>query len=198
MSKSSDILNKILFWGIVISGLVYTFWSKNYIFIPSVYIPAVFVSLIIKPFFKYKKIPPFYELPVNICLWTGLIGEYYFYYHTVYYDKFLHFFIPMLLASIVYEYFLINSKGFPRKDLVFLAVLGLSAGFEIFEYFQAIWFNFPSVGVYIAGTTVMPPYEDTIWDMACVCFGCLTYLVFKTIKEKSKRADKHEFFVKKR
>lgn len=183
MDNKICFINKVLFYGIVLSGIIYIILSKNYTFIPSVYIPSIVVYLLLSWFFKIKKIEVNYLIYVNVALWLNLIGEYYFYYHSVYYDKFLHYAVPIMITIIIYHYFEINSKNMPKKELVFLAVLGLSASFEIFEYFQSGIFNFPSVGVYNETDLIMPPYQDTIWDMLCASFGILTYLIFKKIKE---------------
>jgi hypothetical protein len=75
-----------------------------------------------------------------------------------------------------------NSKFISKKVLVFLAVLGIGAGFEIFEYLQNAIFNFPSVGVYADTTLIMQPYPDTIWDLIYNCLGSAAYLIFKKIR----------------
>jgi hypothetical protein len=182
MEKKGEIINSILFYGIIVSGIIYVLLSKNYIFISSVLIPSIAVSLVSKIILRYMKLDSCYMVYINLGLWLNLLGEYYFYYNSIYYDKVLHFFIPLFITILFYKYFEINSKGLPKKSLVFLIVLGLTAVWEIFEYFQSGIFNFPSVGVYNHTDLVMPPYKDTIWDLFSGCFGALGYLIFK--KEK--------------
>jgi len=174
-----NLINKVLFLGIIVSGVIYIILSKNYSFIPSVFIPSIIISLISFWILKYKKIDVIYGIYVHLGLWLNLLGEYYFYYNWIYYDKVLHFFIPLFITMTIYKYFNIHSKYAPKKMLVFFAVLGMGALFEIFEYFQSGIFNFPSVGVFAHSDLIMPPYKDTIWDLIFNCFGSLSYLFFK-------------------
>jgi uncharacterized membrane protein YjdF len=182
MLKLAKLINRLLFLGIVISGAIYVLLTKTYNFIPSVYILTILASLISLVLIKNKKISETWGIYIHLGLWANLIGEYYFYYHWVHYDKFLHFIIPLIMTIAAYEYFEKNSRGPPKKFLIFLAVLGVSAFFEIFEYFQSRLFNFPSVGVYIGNDLVMSAHDDTIWDLTCSCLGSLVYLSYIEIK----------------
>ena len=89
-----------------------------------------------------------YSVYVQIGLWLNLLGEYYFFYHWIYYDKFLHFSVPFMIAMVTYKYLKRNSKNINNDMVVFFFVLGVCALFEIFEYFQSGILKFPSVGVY--------------------------------------------------
>ena len=177
-----DKISKISFIVILISGIIYVILTKMYSFIPSVFIPTIVLSIIYFAIEKSNKINPSYGIYLQIGFWLNLLGEYYFYYHWIYYDKVLHFFIPLFITIILYNYFEINSKFISKKILVLLAVLGIGAGFEIFEYFQSGIFNFPSVGVFANSDLVMTPYKDTIWDLVYNCLGATTYLLFKKFK----------------
>lgn len=172
----------MLLWGMIISGPIYSVVTKTYNFIPSVYVPTIAVALIALYIIRKENVNNLYGVYIQIALWLNLLGEYYFYYHWQYYDKFLHFAIPLFITVMIYKYFAVNSKGPPKKWLVFLTVLGVGAFFEIFEYFQSGIFHFPSVGVYANSDLVMPPYSDTIWDLVCNSLGSLTYLLFREDK----------------
>ena len=168
-----------LFYAMVISGVIYAIESKRYSFIPSVYIPSILITLIAFSLFEKKKIDDLYSIYVELALWLNLFGEYYFYYHWVYYDKVLHFFIPMIITVGIYNYFKIKSEHIPKEVFVFLVVVGIGAVWEILEYAQNVTFHFPSVGVFANSDLIMAPYPDTIWDMIFNCLGSFTYLFFK-------------------
>jgi len=185
-SKRMLFWNNVLFYGMIVTGIIYVLISKVYSFIYAVLIPTLIVSWVIGKLLSKRKINPKYELYVNLSLWPNLIGEYYFYYHWVYYDKVLHFLIPIFIFVIAYEYISRESK-FYAKEKTFFYVLGITSAFEIFEYFQSGFFNFPSVGVYLNTDLVMAQYQDTIWDLFSGVLGVFCYLAFLKIKEIAKK-----------
>jgi len=179
MKNIKAIINWILLFGILISGPLYIFLSKNNSFIPSVYLPTIIISVLCLWIIKKKKLDLKYGIYAHLGLWLNLLGEYYFYYHWVYYDKVLHFFVPLIFTLFLYDYIKVKLNPFQKKFFILLCVLGIGALFEIFEYFQSGIFNFPSVGVYLDTELVMPPYKDTIWDLIYNSLGSLFYLFFK-------------------
>lgn len=178
-----NLVNKILALGLIISGIIYIIITKNYVFIPSVFIPTFIILIFVRWLIKNKKMNIMHGIYINLALWLNFLGEYYFFYHWIYYDKLLHFFVPLFITIIVYNHLEIKSRHISKKILVFFIVLGVGAGFEVFEYFQSGFFHFPSVGVYADTTLIMPPHQDTIWDLTFNSLGSLIYLLFKKLKK---------------
>ena len=182
MSKIIQLVNKGLFYGMFICGLAFAFLGNNLTFLFFILIPSLIVSWFIAKILESKDVSSDYELPINIALWLNILGEMYFYYNFQYYDKVLHLTIPFLIAIIMYEYISKNAKNHkPKKEVVFFTVLGMTALFEIAEYFLYISLQYPLVGVFLSDkkTLVMSLYADTIWDMIMNSLGILIYLIFK-------------------
>jgi len=101
----------------------------------------------------------------------------------VFYDKVLHFFLPMLYASIVY--FAISKLGINLKlklVFVFFVVIGTLTLFEIGEYFGEIIFGIETQGVYVrtgnAGESelYLDKFDDTMIDLSLGVVGTFLYL----------------------
>jgi len=151
MNKTIQLVNKGLFYGMFICGVVFAFLENNLIFLFFILIPSVIVSWFAAKILEFKDLSPDYELPINIALWLNILGEMYFYYNFQYYDKVLHLTIPFLITIIIYEYISKNAKDHkPKKEIVFFTVLGMTALFEILEYFLYTILQYPLVGVFLS------------------------------------------------
>lgn len=151
MNKTIQLVNKGLFYGMFICGVVFAFLENNLIFLFFILIPSVIVSWFAAKILEFKDLSPDYELPINIALWLNILGEMYFYYNFQYYDKVLHLAIPFLITIIIYEYISKNAKDHkPKKEIVFFTVLGMTALFEILEYFLYTILQYPLVGVFLS------------------------------------------------
>ena len=181
MNKTISIINKILFYGLFIIGIVFAFLSRRYLVLLMTIFPAIIISWFASRILSAKHLSSDYELPINISLWLNVLGETYFYYPSQYYDKFLHLTVGFLITIIIYEYFS-KSSGHkaPKKDLVFFSVLGIFAIWEITEYFLMLSTNYPFVGVLTSDNNILlGPYADTMWDLIMGCLGSLLYIIFK-------------------
>ena len=192
MEKGVNLISKGLFYGLFVIGIVFLFIPDQYSFVFLIVAPAVLESWLILKIIELKRINIKFWLPINIALWLNILGEMYIYYHWQYYDKFLHLSVSFLVTIVVYEYFSKSYKNkFPKKELVFFAVLGGLALWEIIEYLGFIGFNYPFAGVLTSdGLTLLSPYDDTMWDLIMGCIGTLLYLIFK--KEKVGNSIKKE------
>jgi RsiW-degrading membrane proteinase PrsW (M82 family) len=151
MNKTIQLVNKGLFYGMFICGVVFAFLENNLIFLFFILIPSVIVSWFAAKILEFKDLSPDYELPINIALWLNILGEMYFYYNFQYYNKVLHLAIPFLITIIIYEYISKNAKDHkPKKEIVFFTVLGMTALFEILEYFLYTILQYPLVGVFLS------------------------------------------------
>jgi hypothetical protein len=179
--KVIKIINEILFFGLLLTGIVLLFFSIGKIYTMLVAFGSFFASWATSIILKKNGISSNYEIPINLALWLNLYGELIAYYTGfLFYDKILHFSVAILITAIIYEYYSKNLK--PKKDMIFLTVLGMLCLWEIFEYSIWIFTGYPSVGVYYNGQLIQTPYNDTMYDLIFGCFGSLVYLIIKSEK----------------
>jgi uncharacterized membrane protein YjdF len=154
-------------------------------------VPVFALSAFIKYLHYYDKkinlkIPPhFYTLGLIAIYLNSIFGEFFLelYYTLPYYDKFLHFFIPLYLVLVVN--FLMRNDLRYKELWVFLSVMGLSTMWEIFEFAADT----------ISGTTVMQGIIvdlkkftggliDTMKDLIYAMIGTIAGII---ISKKSKK-----------
>jgi len=166
MSKKNITL---AFYSLLIAGIYYLTLGDNIR-----YALMFFVSFGFAKFFFYvmdrMKIKKKYYIPVIIALWLNCIGEMFFYYNFEYYDKILHFFIPMLITAI-----LVSKSKEPFDILV--KVTGMLILFEIFEIILYTFLGLNTLGVIIGGNFTMSPVDDTITDVLLGIAGSYVYLL---------------------
>lgn len=117
-----------------------------------------------------------------LSIYLGILGDNFFrfYYALRYYDKILHFFIPMGLTFIM-----IDSRLFKDKNFLTLIILGFAAIFEILEYLSDKLLGTTLQGVFskITGSMLMSPIDDTLFDLLSALLGSsivsITYLIYQ-------------------
>ena len=183
MKRPLDIINKLLLYGLFVLGAILLITgigrTSTMVFAFEMFIASIASAWIL----KLKEVPraQWYWFWINLGLWTNILGELYFYYMTSFpYDKVLHVGLGIVLAAIVFEYYQHNSKL--KKDSVFLAVLGMLALWEIYEYFLDTFFHTQLQGVIVNGVWLQTPMQDTMYDLIMGSIGAITYLILK--KEK--------------
>lgn len=171
----------ILYKGILILGILFLFF-KQYFFGFMLLLTFPFAWFFTKAVDK-TKINRNYSILIYVALWLHLIGEFYLYANLPYYDKLLHFFVPMLITSMVYDY--TKKFKFEYKNIgVFLAVVGMLCLFEIFEFGIDLFLGLDMIGVINMGEIIISPLSDTMSDLI---FGTLGSLLFLVIREKNKK-----------
>ncbi len=176
--KVITIINKIFLISFFILGIIIIFFDLNSKLTWITAFGSFLTSFTLGIFLKNRGIDEKYMILINIGLILGILGEIWFYYHgVIYYDKFLHFTIGMIITIIVYYDYFKNLKV--SKLHVFFTVLGMLAGWEIFEYIMKISFNFPMMGVLSNGVMIQSPLDDTMYDLVFGALGSLSYLLFK-------------------
>lgn len=171
MKKSIKIINNILIFSLIIIGLVISFLDYNLKFLFLVVLPTLIFYWFLSSQIDSRKINDNYKFLISIALWLNILGEIYFYYHFQYYDKILHFIVPIMITFITYEYF--KKNKFLKKELVFFSVLGMLVLFELYEYILAYLFNYPFIGVIVHGTFRLQPLDDTMLDLVSGILGIL-------------------------
>ena len=175
------LLNQIILYGFFITGVILLFYNTGRISTMLTAFGSFIVSILLAWLLKIKKIGDRYWFFINLALVFNLCGEIIIYYSGLFfYDKLLHFFLGLLLTSIIYEYYANNSEL--KKDAVVVTVIGLLAIWEIYEYCVDIFFGFQSQGVVRNGIFVQSRIDDTMFDLIWGALGSLSYLFFK--KEK--------------
>ncbi|MFA7708470.1 MAG: hypothetical protein WCX73_05965 [Candidatus Pacearchaeota archaeon] len=195
MKNLGYVINKVLFYGLLIMGIILVFFGTGRISTTLTAFGSFIASFIISNFIKNKKIPKNYELLINLALWLNLLGEIIFYYGGVlYYDKILHLTLGIFLSSILYVYYSNNLKK--DKLMIFFGVLGILALWEVYEYAIQIFFNFPAMGLVRNGVFIQSPFDDTMYDLIFGMFGSLIFLFFK--KESADRIIEEEIKILKK
>jgi len=152
---------------------------------------SIFLLISLLSFFVFKHLSLRSNFLLNFVILLDIFGEIIFeiFYHFLYYDKILHFLVPVILVSIFYD-FLSNKIDNKKKRLYYAASITFSLGlfWEIAEVAFAALFDAPMVGVFIHapgakhffnfGISVMGPIEDILWDIFLDLTGVLmTFLV---------------------
>lgn len=180
--KVIKIINEILFFGLLLTGIVLLFFSIGKIYTMLVAFGSFFASWATSIILKKNGISSNYEIPINLALWLNLYGELIAYYTGfLFYDKILHFSVAILITAIIYEYY--SKKLKAKKDMIFFTVLGMLSLWEIFEYILQTFFNIPLMGVLRNGVFIESPFNDTMSDLIWGSIGSIVYILFKRRKE---------------
>ena len=170
------ILNKLLLILNLVFGIFFFFFPYRtkwfFMFFIISIVPAIYFFYIIERLGLGEK----YKFYAISAIWLNHFGELYFYDSWQYYDKVLHFFIPMLLAHIIFVY--LRKNKFPNRFVAFLMVMGIEALFEIWEYIPHTFLGFQMLGVMSNGIMVMSPITDTIIDLFLGALGTFIFLYF--------------------
>lgn len=169
------ILSAFLYKGIFILALIFFFFKLYFFGIMSLLVFA-FAWFLTKSVEKVR-ISKNYKLIIYIFLWTYLLGEFYFYSNTFYYDKISHFIIPIFITSMVYDYISKSNLKY-LKTQIFFIVLGMLCAFEIFEYFMDI-FLYNMVREFVIGGIRFSELHDTMWDLIFGALGSLIFLMYR-------------------
>lgn len=125
---------------------------------------------------KIKKFPTSIEVSLLLIIYIGYVmGEIYgLYYKWTYFDKFVHFLLPALIASIGFlvGHALFKSGGFKTNKMllsffVLLITLGIGALWEIIEFILDILriHYFTNWVVWQGGSSKDTPFGDTMKDL---------------------------------
>ena len=171
-------INKLLYYGLFIVSIYFFVFPYKFGYMWTFFLISFFVAWLASKFIDKYRLNQNFKILANIALWLGLFGELYLFYYLQYYDKILHFVIPLFITACAYDFFKKHLKI--NKTVIFLSVLGGCVLFEIYEYFLQIFFNLPLMGVWSNnGDLIMSPLNDTIIDLVIDMFGSITYLIFK-------------------
>lgn len=108
------------------------------------------------------------------------------YYRSISYDKFLHFFLPLMLCIIIFymlnKNFNINTKW--KLLMVSFIVFGILGVFEIGEYISDKYFDTIFQGVYSniiksKMNVIQTPIDDTMQDLIAGVLGSLVFVIYK-------------------
>lgn len=181
MPNYVKILNLILTLGLLI-GFIINLILLNYTTAFTFLVSFIF-SLLFLLILSRLGVRRICILLVNASIWVQ-ISSYYFYTHLQYYDKAFHFFNSILITLILCDIAFKHFKA--RKEhiliMVFLGVLGLLALWEIYEYFEVIFFNIPAEGVFnAAGTMILSRIDDTMLDIIVGGVGSLCAVLIKAL-----------------
>lgn len=169
-------LNLILEFSLIITSFYLLIFTKyNYLLV----VPIIFMFIFFKLLHNYDKksnlrLPVYYYTLGIIAVYSDILGEFFFsfYYSFIYYDKLLHFFIPIYLAILV-KWFIPKKTHF-LKLIVILVILGIGAVWELFEYTADSLMQTPTMqGVFIFGKILGGSLEDTMQDMFFNLIGAI-------------------------
>lgn len=130
--------------------------------------------------FRKIEIGNYYFFFACILLWVNIIGEIGSYYTLPFYDKIGHFITGFFVSSVVYFYFKRHLKE--NVIAIFLSSLGLFTLWEIYEYLVFVFYDYPTVGVYVGNKMIVDPLKDTIMDIFLSALGSFIYLISKKFK----------------
>lgn len=112
------------------------------------------------------------------------------YYRSVFYDKILHFFLPLLLCIIIFymldKHLNINFKW--KLLMTSFIVFGIMGVFEIGEYLSDKYFDTIFQGVYSniiksKADVIQTPIDDSMQDLIFGVLGSLTFVTFKAFRD---------------
>jgi uncharacterized membrane protein YjdF len=172
------VINKILSYAFLLLGIfffLFPYRFKTFYFLMFVTFGfAILFSIVVKKFGLTEK----HFTLILIMLWLNVLGELWFYFNYVHYDKILHFCIPFLMSWIFYDYL---QKSKQNVTIFFpFTILGMLAFFEIIEWFIDSVIGFPMLGVFdSSGAVVMSKLTDTMVDLCMGILGTLTFLAFR-------------------
>lgn len=156
----------------------------------STFLGVILVSYIADHLFDVRLKFKHYVFIMIIAVSTLLMSPLYYIYPN--YDKFQHFFNPILLCSIFF--YMINKLRLALKwkiTFTVLSIAGILGAFEILEYTLDLLFNFRLQGVYIRDLTgfdkfnlLLNPLDDTMVDLVFGILGAGVYAFYAWIKYK--------------
>ena len=118
-----------------------------------------------------------YKYLIFLFIILEILGELFFYRNLEYYDKILHFIVPLFITLFVYSYIKRFKLDYP-KTTTLLIVIGMITSFELFEYFVDFFFDLGMLGVESRrGTELLDPLTDTMWDLIMGVLGSIFYLI---------------------
>lgn len=176
MGKIFKIFDNILYRGMLIVALVCFLFGLNF---------QGFLIIIAFPFawffsraIEKAGIHENYKIIMYLMLWVHLFGEFYFYTNVFYYDKILHFVVPIFITSMVYDYIKRFKLEFQTLQ-IFLIVMGMLCMFEIFEYFVDLFLHYGMQKVIILGEIRLSELHDTFWDLIFGALGVASFLIYR-------------------
>lgn len=150
--------------------------SWIYMFLSSVFL--ILITYFFAIAFQWTRTQFLY---VSVMVITG-IALYALYYSYEFYDKSLHFFLPIL----IFNFLLIHYRYYPETQRFYYAyalTLLLIVAFEFFEYIALI-FDPTMAGVWVSDGEIyvekMDRYDDTMIDIALGFLGTSLYAFFWT------------------
>lgn len=156
----------------------------------STFLGVIIFSYVIDHLFDVRLDLKHYIFILIIGVATLMMSPLYFVHPT--YDKIQHFFIPILLCSIMF--FMVNKLKLAMKwkiTFTILSVVAFLGIFEILEYVLDSFFNWKLQGVYIRDITgldkfnlIQDPLTDTILDLSLGILGSSAYAVYASIRYK--------------
>lgn len=179
-----NILDEILSYSMLLGAVYFFIFPLQSKYIPLAFIGSfIFSKLVNKIIIDKYNLKSIYKTLILIALWVNLLGEVVLYGMIFYLDKAQHFTVTILVTSMFYDY-LKNNKIKASNFLVFFAVMGTLAIWEIFDYILFYYFGFDIMGVYIRGILVVPPLNDTIWDMIAGGLGAGLSIIYNIKRDK--------------
>ena len=169
------VINRILSYLLLLLGIIFMIFPYRF----TTFYWLMFISFAIALLFKFiiKKL----ELTekeyfvVLIIIWLNVLGELWFYFNFLFYDKLLHFIVPFSISYIYCGYLKKNKQ---RITYFFpFTILGMLAFFEIFEWIIDTFIGFPMLGVFdSSGSYVMSKLTDTMIDLCVGISGIMVFL----------------------
>lgn len=174
------IVNNILTYGLVVVATFLLFFTDaNPWIVTPIYLFFLSMLLIRWQDKKHKlKIPDYIYFFGLLAMYLNVFGEFFFrlYYNLVFYDKILHFVVPVYLVFLAG--FFIKKNVRYRFVWIFLAVITLCLFWEGFEYFaDSISGTTIMRGVVIDFKEMTGGFDDTVMDMVFAFIGTLTGLM---------------------
>ncbi len=191
MVDYNRIFSSLLSMGLLLGGLIVLVFygptrnALNFLlwFGYSVMIFPILLSLL--------KIDSKYLLLINIGVWLNVFGLIYAFNNLIYYDKFVHLSVGIIAGLAISDAFKKNAfiKNKAVFVFIFLSVLGVSAIWEVSEYFGDILFNDLAQGVYNnSGEVLVPPLDDTMQDLILNGIGAILAISFIRLKRWQKQS----------
>jgi len=171
------IIDFILYKSMLVIGLI--LFAFRFYFLSTVFLVSFFFAWLFSTAVDRIEINKNYKILIYISLWLSIFGEFYLYETFEFYDKLLHFIVPLFLASMIYDYIEKYKTTYP-KMIVFFIVLGMLTIFEMFEYSIDMIFKLDMLGVTSrTGSILLSAITDTMVDLILGSLACLIFLIFK-------------------
>lgn len=181
------LINKGLSYLLLLLAIIFYFFPYRYKTFYWLFFISFGVAIAFKFLLDKLKLKDWDFFIVLIAIWLNALGELWFYFNWIYYDKFLHLTVPFLIC-ILYSGHL-KQAGW-KIDLFFpFTIIGMLASFEILEWVIHTYIGFPMLGVYssIKGNPdklVMDFLTDTMIDLIMGILGITTFLLVSKLTQK--------------